>query len=248
MSAILETHGLTVDFNGFKAISDLNFSLNKCELRVILGPNGAGKTTFMDLITGKTKATSGNILLNGMDITGMEPFRISNLGVGRKFQGPNVFDNLTVYENIEVAVRGYHKVFNALFYRKNQQIRNKIDEILQRIDLHQKSHQAAANLSHGERQWLEIGMLLAQDPELIILDEPTTGMTAEETHKTGVLIQTLFKDHSIIVTEHDMSFVRQIAQKVTVLHQGRLLAEGSLEEIEGNTKVQEVYLREGEHA
>lgn len=248
MSVILETQGLTVDFNGFQAVSDLNFSLDKYELRVILGPNGAGKTTFMDLITGKTKATSGKILLNGMDITGMEPFQISNLGVGRKFQGPNIFDNLTVYENIEVAVKGYHKVFKALFYRKNRQIRNKIDEILQRIDLQKKSHQAAANLSHGERQWLEIGMLLAQAPELIILDEPTAGMTVEETHKTGVLIQTLFKDHSIIVTEHDMSFVRQIAKKVTVLHQGRLLAEGSLEEIERNAKVQEVYLREGEYA
>ncbi|GAX90036.1 urea ABC transporter ATP-binding protein UrtD [Effusibacillus lacus] len=248
MPSVLETQGLTVEFNGFKAVSDLNFSLEKGELRVILGPNGAGKTTFMDLITGKTKPTSGNVLLNGHNITGLEPYQISKLGVGRKFQGPNVFDNMTVYENIEVSMKGYYQVFKALFYRKNQEIRDKIHEILQRIDLLEKAHHVAVNLSHGERQWLEIGMLLAQDPELIILDEPTAGMTAEETYKTGVLIETLFKDRSIIVVEHDMSFVRQIARKVTVLHQGRLLAEGSLAEIEQNTKVQEVYLREGVHA
>lgn len=248
MVPILETQGLTVEFNGFKAVSDLNFRLDKGELRVILGPNGAGKTTFMDLISGKTKPTGGRVILRGQDITGMKPYEISRLGVGRKFQGPNVFDNMTVYENIEVGVKGYHQVFRALFYRKSQEIRDQIDNILAKIHLQEKAYHEAANLSHGERQWLEIGMLLAQDPELIILDEPTAGMTAEETYKTGVLIQTLFKDHSIIVVEHDMSFVRQIAKKVTVLHQGRLLAEGTLPEIERNTEVQEVYLREGAHA
>lgn len=248
MSKILETNGLTVEFSGFRAISDLHFSLNRGELRVILGPNGAGKTTLMDLITGKTKASSGRITFNDLNITGMEPYEISQLGIGRKFQGPNVFDNMTVMENIEVAFKGYHRVLKALFYKKSSEIEDRINDILEKTNLKQKSHHIAANLSHGERQWLEMGMLLIQDPKLIILDEPTAGMTAEETFKTGELIQNLFKNRSIIVVEHDMAFVRQVARNVTVLHQGRLLAEGTLEEIEQNTKVQEVYLKEGAHA
>jgi urea transport system ATP-binding protein len=248
MNKILETQGLTVEFSGFRAVSELDFSLNRGELRVILGPNGAGKTTLMDLITGKTKATSGKILFNNQDITFKEPHEISKLGVGRKFQGPNVFDNMTVSENVEVAFKGFHRVLKALFYKKNLEIRDKINDILVRINLKHKAHYMAAILSHGERQWLEMGMLLAQDPELIILDEPTAGMTAEETFKTGELIQTLFSNRTIIVVEHDMAFVRQVAQTVTVLHQGKFLAEGTLSEIEQNTKVQEVYLKEGAYA
>jgi urea transport system ATP-binding protein len=248
MSEILKTIGLTVEFKGFRAISDLNFTLNRGELRVILGPNGAGKTTMMDLVTGKTKPTSGKIEFNGRDITGMEPYDISKQGVGRKFQGPNVFDNMSILENIEVAFKGSHSLLKALFYKKNAEIHGKIQDILEKINLKDKSNQIASNLSHGERQWLEMGMLLAQDPELIILDEPTAGMTMEETFKTGELIQSLFKDRSVIVVEHDMAFVRQVAQTVTVLHHGRLLAEGTLEQIEQNTKVQEVYLKEGTHA
>jgi urea transport system ATP-binding protein len=248
MGDILKTVGLTVDFKGFLAISDLHFSLRRGELRVILGPNGAGKTTMMDLITGKTKPTAGKIVFNGQDITGMEPYQVSEKGVGRKFQGPNVFDNLTVLENIEVALKGRHSVMKALFYRKNSQDRERMSEILANINLSEKSEHVAANLSHGERQWLEMGMLLAQDPELIILDEPTTGMTMEETYKTGELIQSLFRNRSVIVVEHDMAFVRQVARKVTVLHQGKLLAEGSLDEIERNKTVQEVYLKEDAHA
>ncbi|MEB3103501.1 urea ABC transporter ATP-binding protein UrtD [Ferviditalea candida] len=248
MAKILETSGLTVEFNGFKAVSDLNFSLDEGELRVILGPNGAGKTTLMDLITGKTKPTAGSIRFKNQEITGMEPYEISKLGVGRKFQGPNLFDNLTVNENIEVAFKGFHQVFKALFYKKNHEIKEKMQDILEKINLKEKQYDIAVNLSHGERQWLEMGMLLAQNPELIILDEPTAGMTADETYKTGELIETLFKNHSVIVVEHDMAFVRQVARKVTVLHQGKFLAEGSLAEIEQNSKVQEVYLREGTHA
>ncbi|MEK5061461.1 urea ABC transporter ATP-binding protein UrtD [Paenibacillus sp. FSL H7-0326] len=248
MSKILETNGLTVEFSGFSAISDLHFSLNRGELRVVLGPNGAGKTTLMDLITGKTKPKSGNIMFNGNDITGMEPFDISKLGVGRKFQGPNIFDNMTVIENIEVAFKGNHSVLKALFFKKNSEMKDRINYVLDKINLKIKYRDIAGNLSHGEKQWLEMGMLLVQDPELIILDEPTAGMTAEETYQTGELIQNLFKDRSVIVVEHDMAFVRQVAQYVTVLHQGRLLAEGTLEEIENNTKVQEVYLKEGAHA
>jgi len=248
MSKVLETSGLTVDFNRFRAISDLNFSLNRGELRVILGPNGAGKTTFMDLVTGKTKPTAGTILFNEKNITGMQPYEISKLGVGRKFQGPNVFDNMTVMENITVAFKGYHQVLKALFFKRNKAMEERIRDVLQQINLLAKKDHLAVNLSHGEKQWLEMGMLLVQDPELIILDEPTAGMTADETYKTGELIQTLFADRSVIVVEHDMAFVRQVARNVTVLHQGRLLAEGTLEEIEKNTKVQEVYLKEGAHA
>jgi len=245
---ILQTIGLTVQFGGFKAISDLNFSLDEGELRVILGPNGAGKTTLMDLITGKTKPTSGRIVYNGQEIAGLEPFETAKLGIGRKFQNPHVFDNMTVTENIEVAVRGFHRVFKALFYKKSKEVRHRINDILATIDLEHKSGRMAASLSHGERQWLEIGMLLAQDPQLIILDEPTAGMTAEETCKTGELIRSVFKERSVIVVEHDMAFVRQIADIVTVLHQGRFLAEGPLSEIERNAKVQEVYLKEDAHA
>jgi urea transport system ATP-binding protein len=245
---ILETIGLSVDFNGFKAISDLDFSLKQGEVRVILGPNGAGKTTLMDLITGKTKPTAGKLRFNGTDITGMEPFEISRLGVGRKFQGPNIFDNMTVFENLEVALQGYHPVFKALFFKKKKEITDRIYEILARINLEKKASGYAANLSHGEKQWLEMGMLLAQDPQLIILDEPTTGMTADETYKTGELIETLFSDRSVLVIEHDMAFVRQIARIVTVLHQGKFLAEGTLEEVENNERVQEVYLKEESHA
>jgi urea transport system ATP-binding protein len=245
---ILETKGLSVEFSGFKALTDLDFSLEEGELRVILGPNGAGKTTLMDLITGKTKPTAGAIRFRGRNITGMDTHQIARLGIGRKFQGPHLFDNMTVEENLQVAFQGYHTLGKALFFRKTRAFRERMEEILEMINLKDKASHVAINLSHGEKQWLEMGMLLAQDPELIILDEPTTGMTAEETFKTGQLIETLFKGRSIIVIEHDMAFVRQVARKVTVLHQGRLLAEGMLAEIENDPKVQEVYLKEDSHA
>lgn len=241
---ILRTENLSVEFNGFKALTDLNFALEKEELRVILGPNGAGKTTFLDLISGKTKPTAGKIYFNGEDITSCSASQIAQKGVGRKFQGPNVFDNLTVYENIEVAKKGFHRIIHSLFKKKDKASKDAIEHILEQIGLLQKSRHPAYTLSHGEKQWLEMGMLLAQDPTLVILDEPTTGMTASETYKTGELIQTIFKGKSVIVVEHDMSFVRQIAKKVTVLHQGRHLAEGTLQEIENNAKVQEIYLKE----
>jgi len=240
---MLETKALTVEFSGFRAISNLNFSLNKGELRVILGPNGAGKTTLMDLITGKTKPTKGKILFNGKDITGLSPSKIAILGIGRKFQGPNVFDNMTVIENLEVALKGTNRVFQSMFFKRTKQMKDKIDEILEQIGLTERRDTIAAILSHGEKQWLEMGMILAQDPQLVILDEPTTGMTADETYKTGEMVQTIFKDRSVIAVEHDMAFVRQIANKVTVLHQGQFLAEGTLQEIERNKQVQEVYLK-----
>lgn len=245
---ILKTEGLSVEFSGFKAMTDLDFSLERGELRVILGPNGAGKSTFMDLITGKTKPTKGKVYFKGIDITGKEPYEITRMGLGRKFQGPNIFDNMTVSENIEVAIKGSHGVLQTLLYRKNNKHQESINDSLEKIGLYEKRNVYANILSHGQKQWLEMGMLLAQDPELIILDEPTTGMTADETYKTGEMLQTLFGDRSVIVVEHDMAFVRQIAKKVTVLHQGKLLAEGNIQDIENNTKVQEVYLKEETHA
>lgn len=252
---ILETKGLTVEFNGFKAMTDMNFSLKKGELCVILGPNGAGKTTFMDIITGKTKPTKGAVLFKGREITGRHPHEISLMGIGRKFQGPNIFDNMTVLENIEVSVKGSHRVLQSLFHRKSDEDEAVINKTLELIGLKDKKKYPAHILSHGEKQWLEIGMLLAQDPELIILDEPTTGMTADETFKTGELVMKLIGngERTVLVVEHDMEFVRQIAKdeniqniqrKVTVFHQGKFLAEGSLKDIEENPKVQEVYLKE----
>lgn len=246
--AILEVHNLTVEFSGFKAISNLNFSLNEGEIRVIIGPNGAGKTTLMDVITGKTKATEGKIFFKGEEITGLHPSAIALLGIGRKFQGPNIFERLTVQENIEVALKGKHRIFSTFFIKNSAERQQKIEDILEQIGLIERRDHLAHTLSHGEKQWLEMGMLLVQDPELIILDEPTTGMTIEETKATGQLIQSIFKGRSVIVIEHDMTFVRQIANVVTVLHQGQLLTEGSFEDVEQNKQVQEVYFRGAAHA
>jgi len=240
---ILEVEKLSVEFSGFKAISDLDFTLDEGEIRTIIGPNGAGKTTFIDLITGKIPPTKGKIKLKGKEITNFNSTQISKLGVGRKFQGPNIFDSLTVLENIDVALKGNKGVFRSIFYKNKNEAKDLIEDILEKIGLIDRKDDSAEILSHGQKQWLEIGMILAQDPDFIILDEPTTGMTADETFKTGELIQTIFKNRTVIVVEHDMAFVKQIAQKVTVLHQGKLLAEGSLQSVEENEEVQKVYLR-----
>lgn len=244
MMRILETKNLTAEFDGYRAISDLNFSLNKGELRVVLGPNGAGKTTLLDLITGRVKPANGSVSFQAKDITGLDSSSISRLGIGRKFQGPNIFDSLTVLENIDVAYKEVNNVFQSLFFKKSKLANEFIEEIIEKIGLQDRKNVEASILSHGEKQWLEMGMVLAQDPELIILDEPTTGMTAEETFTTGEIVKTIFKDRTVLVVEHDMAFVRQVAEDVTVLHQGQLLAEGSLAEIEANREVQEVYLGE----
>lgn len=247
MGKILEVQNLSVEFNLFKALTDVSLAIREKELRVIIGPNGAGKTTLMDLITGKTKPTKGKVLFEGRDITGKSASEISGkYKIGRKFQGPNVFDNMTVEKNIEVALEGFSSTVKSFFFRRTVQIKNKIDEILQQINLEHKKEVVACDLSHGERQWLEIGMIVAQNPKLIILDEPTAGMTAEETYKTGEMIKTLLGDHTVIVVEHDMDFVKQVAQTVTVLHQGMLLAEGSFDEVQNNPRVIEVYLKESE--
>lgn len=242
--AYLELKNLTVEFQGFRAVDEVNLSIEKGEVRVIIGPNGAGKTTLIDMITGKTKPTYGGILLEGENMAGKEPYQISDrYKVGRKFQGPNVFDYMTVYENVEVALSGYNTLKKTLFFRKSRELQQEIEDILRQINLFEQRDQYPTYLSHGQRQWLEIGMVLAQKPQIITLDEPTAGMTADETYKTGELIKESMKGKTVIVIEHDIDFVKQIAQRITVLHQGRVLAEGSYEEITANPEVLRVYLK-----
>ncbi|MCL2695884.1 MAG: urea ABC transporter ATP-binding protein UrtD [Clostridiales bacterium] len=244
---ILEAKGMYVDFNKFQAIADMNLTVYDGELRVIIGPNGAGKTTLMDLITGKTKPTKGRVIFDGHDITGKSPSEISlKYRIGRKFQGPNLFENMTAYQNIEVALHGYSSIGKTMFFRRTAEIEARVLEILELTGLAHERKVMASSLSHGQRQWLEMGMVIAQDPKLIILDEPTSGMTAEETAKTGRMIQAFAGDHTIIVVEHDMEFVKQISNVVTVMHQGTLLAEGTYAEIEKNPEVLQVYLKSGD--
>ena len=205
---ILTIRGLTVSFSGFRAISDVDLDVKEGEIHVIIGPNGAGKSTLMDLITGKTKATEGDILFKGEEITSKEPGVIaSKYHIGRKFQGPNVFDNMTVFENIEIALGGYTSIPKAFAYRRRAAQKSRIEDVLRQINLYDQRDMMASELAHGQRQWLEIGMVIAQSPELIILDDPAAGMTATETYKTGQMIKELAKEHTLIVIEHDMEFV-----------------------------------------
>ena len=243
--AFLELHEVSVSFSGFLAVDQVSLTVAEGETRVVIGPNGAGKTTIIDMITGKTAPTSGRISLAGEDITGLSPHEIAGkYGVGRKFQGPNLFDYLTVYENVEVALAGHSSVLNTFLYRKNRAIADEIKTILEQINLYGKKDVISTSMSHGERQWLEMGMVIAQKPRLITLDEPTAGMTADETYKTGEMIKTMMKDKTVIVVEHDIDFVEQIAETVTVLHQGRVLAEGNFAEVKRNPKVIQVYLKD----
>jgi len=242
--AYLELRDISVVFSGFRAVNQVNLKIDEGELRVLIGPNGAGKTTIMDMITGKTKPTEGKILLNGKEITGVAPYKISEVyKIGRKFQGPNIFANMTVFENVEVALRGYSSLWKTFTYRRTPEIVEKIDDILKQINLFEYKDMISSSLSHGQRQWLEMGMVLAQDPKIILLDEPTSGMTADETYKTGEMIKTVMKGKTILVIEHDIDFVKQIANKVTVLNHGEILAEGSYEEITNNPEVIKVYLK-----
>ncbi|MFT4146916.1 MAG: urea ABC transporter ATP-binding protein UrtD [Mobilitalea sp.] len=242
---LLEVRQLSVEFNGFQALTDVNMKIQEGELHVIIGPNGAGKTTFMDLVTGKSIPTAGIVLFEGVNITGKSTTEITRkYHIGRKFQGPNVFDNMTVKENIEIAMEGYSSMMRCVFFHKSTSFMEKVSEILRVIDLYDYRHFMASDLSHGQRQWLEIGMVVAQNPKLIILDEPTAGMTADETYKTGEMIKRLKGEHTLIVVEHDMDFVRQVAEYVTVLNYGHVLAEGTMEEIQNNEEVIAVYLKE----
>lgn len=241
---ILDIRDLTVNFDGFKALNNLNFSMEPGELRVIIGPNGAGKTTFLDVITGKVKPTEGGVYFKSKAIHGQPEHRIARLGIGRKFQTPRVYLNLTVRENFELVCNLKKDVFPTLFHRPQKSEKRHIQGLLGTVGLEEKADLKAAWLSHGEKQRLEIGMLVAQSPELLLVDEPVAGLTDEETENVGNLLLALAESHSIIVIEHDMEFVRQIARRVTVLHQGSVLCEGSMDDIQNDPRVIEVYLGE----
>jgi urea transport system ATP-binding protein len=239
---ILETRNLTVNFDGFKAINQLNFSMDAGELRVVIGPNGAGKTTFLDVITGKTKPTKGEVVFKGLDLKKRSEHEVACLGVGRKFQTPRVYLNLTARENLDLSCNHRKQVFPTLFAKSSNNEKRQVADLLGTIGLEKKADLKANLLSHGEKQRLEIGMLVAQSPDLLLVDEPVAGLTDEETDNVGSLLLNLAETHSIIVIEHDMEFVRQIARKVTVLHQGSILCEGNMEEIQNDPRVIEVYL------
>ena len=239
---LLAVEGLTVSFDGFKAVNDLSFSLEENEIRVIIGPNGAGKTTVLDLICGKTKATSGAIHFRDKDLTKMKENQIVQAGVGRKFQTPSIYDDLTVFENLEISFPRGRSVFGALTFKRDAAVRDRVEEVAEMIFLKDRLNMSAELLSHGQKQWLEIGMLLIQDPDLLMLDEPVAGMSVSERGKTAELLNRIIKDRSVLVIEHDMKFVEDIAHKVTVLHQGQILSEGSMEKVKNDPKVIEVYL------
>jgi urea transport system ATP-binding protein len=240
---VLLLEGVNKAFEGFKAISDLTFYMDEGELRTVIGPNGAGKSTMLDLITGRTKPDKGKIEFGtNTDLTRLNEYQINRLGIGRKFQTPSVYIDHTVFENIWLSLKGSRTVWSTIFARLSFDERDRIHEVLNTVGLSAKVDWKAGALSHGQKQWLEIGMLLAQDPKLLLVDEPAAGMTDEETHKTGELLLSLEGKHSIIVIEHDMTFVRQIARKVTVLHQGTVLCEGTVDEVQNDERVIESYL------
>ncbi|ODN72258.1 urea ABC transporter ATP-binding protein UrtD [Methylobrevis pamukkalensis] len=230
-------------FDGFKAINGLSLVLAPGEMRAIIGPNGAGKTTMMDIITGKTKPDTGDVIFEGkVDLTRHDEAEIANMGIGRKFQKPTVFESHTVADNLELALRARRGPFATLLHQTTKAEFDRIDEILETIRLTARRDWLAANLSHGQKQWLEIGMLLAQEPRLLLVDEPVAGMTDDETAETAALLRRIAKTQSVVVVEHDMTFVRELGVKVTVLHEGSVLAEGSLDAVSSNPKVIEVYL------
>ena len=241
---IIYLEDVTVNYDGFKALSRLNFFMDRRELRVVIGPNGAGKTTLLDVISGRVKPESGRVIFgHETDLLPLRENDIARLGVGRKFQTPSVFVNLTVWDNVELSLRRASKgVFAALRRHDPPEERDSIAETLETVQLAAKADAPAGVLAHGEKQWLEIGMVIAQDPELLLVDEPVAGMTDEETARTGALLESIAADRSVLVIEHDMEFVRQIARKVTVLHQGTVLCEGPVEQVQNDPRVLEVYL------
>ena len=242
--SIIYLEGVTVDFDGFKALSNLNLVVDYHELRVIIGPNGAGKSTLLDAISGKVQPVSGRIVFGqGTDLIGLRENEITALGIGRKFQTPSVYTTLPVWDNLDLSLRRSSKgVFATLWSKSRQEELDKIAQTLETIGLANKAQVLAGQLSHGEKQWLEIAMVILQDPELLLIDEPVAGMTDQETEKTGELLESLTKNHSVIVIEHDMEFVRQIAETGTVLHEGTVLCEGPMETIKDDPRVIEIYL------
>jgi urea transport system ATP-binding protein len=235
-----------VSFDGFRALDELTLLIDEGELRCLIGPNGAGKTTLMDVITGKTRPDSGTAYLIGDDreLTRLEPHEIVGRGIGRKFQRPTVFSGHTVYENLELSIRGNRGVWGNLFWKLSGEQRDTIASTLETIGLTDEASRMAGLLSHGQKQWLEIGMLLTQNPRVLLVDEPVAGMTHQETERTAELLRSLAGQHTVVVVEHDMDFVRSIARTVTVLHEGRVLCEGSIEKVQNDPKVIEVYLGE----
>ena len=240
---ILYLDGVSVSFDGFKALNDLSLYLDKGEMRAIIGPNGAGKTTMMDVITGKTRPDKGTVLFReDIDLTRHDESDIARLGIGRKFQKPTVFESHDVWTNLELALKGERDLWRSLFFGLSGAQRDRIEHVLGVIRLRDSARRLAGELSHGQKQWLEIGMLLVQDPELLLVDEPVAGMTDAETETTGDLLREINKSHSVVVVEHDMDFVRSLRSKVTVLHEGSVLAEGSLDQVQNDERVIEVYL------
>ncbi len=242
-NSLLYLDGVSVSFDGYKALRGLSLTLAPGEMRAIIGPNGAGKTTMMDIITGKTRPDEGDVLFGGSyDLTKMDEAEIAELGIGRKFQKPTVFESHTVDDNILLALKAPRSALATLFGKPSADTRTRIDQILEATKLKDHRFRLAADLSHGQKQWLEIGMLLAQDPKLLLVDEPVAGMTDAETAQTAELLREIAIDHSVVVVEHDMTFVRDLGVKVTVLHEGSVLAEGPLDVVSADPRVIEVYL------
>jgi urea transport system ATP-binding protein len=242
-SALLYLDGVTVSFDGFKALNNLSFMIEPGEMRAIIGPNGAGKTTMMDVVTGKTRPDHGDVVFSGAyDLTRLDETEIAELGIGRKFQKPTVFDSHTVFDNVELALKADRRARATLLWRETASEDERIDEILKIARLSAVRDRLAGSLSHGQKQWLEIGMLLAQDPKLLLVDEPAAGMTDTETRQTAELLKEINREHTVIVVEHDMTFVRDLGVRVTCLHEGSVLAEGTIDQVSQNERVVEVYL------
>jgi len=241
MTTLLELRGVSVSFDGFLALNDLNLSLQPGELRAVIGPNGAGKTTFLDVITGKVRPTHGDVFFRGRSLVGTSEHRIARLGIGRKFQTPRVYQNLTARRNLELAV-SHRSPFDLLFRGLDGSSQDRVAHLLKVVGLAPQAQQLAGGLSHGQKQWLEIAMLLAQDPDLLLVDEPVAGLSDEETERTGELLRSLAGDHTVLVIEHDMEFIRNLDSPVTVLHEGHVLCEGSMEAVQSDPRVIEVYL------
>ena len=240
--SVLSVKDLTVSFDGYKVVDNLSLDIGENELRVIIGPNGAGKTTVLDLISGKTKPTAGSVKFLGQEIMGVSENQIVKLGLGRKFQTPSIFEDLTVFENLEISFPRGRDVVGALFFKRDKEVLDRADEVASIVYLSEVLNKDAASLSHGQKQWLEIGMLLMQEPKLMMLDEPVAGMTLNERKQTAKLLNTISQGRSVIVVEHDMNFVKEVAQTVTVLHQGAVLSEGQMADVQNDPKVIEVYL------
>lgn len=256
ITPVIEINDISVEFDGFKALSDVNTKIMPNKVHFFIGPNGAGKTTLLDIICGKTKPSNGKIIYHGgidvglrqytnMDLTKMREADIVNEGIGRKFQAPSVFTSLTVWENMEISLKGQKNVISSLLFRISEKQKKRIEMILDFISLTQKKDEKAASLSHGQKQWLEIGMLLVQEPAVVLLDEPVAGMGKAETEKTGEIIKKIARQYAVVVVEHDMEFVKAVADTVTVMHEGKILTEGSAAQVLADEKVKAVYLGRG---